>query len=73
MQTIDNVDNHGNNDDKDYPELPKAVIREAKGKTKIKFGTRNGSEIKSGTLTKLRYKVTHKKGGIEGRLGGSVS
>lgn len=49
MQTINNEKNHGNNDDKDYPELPKADIREGNGKTKIKFGTRKGLEIRSGT------------------------
>lgn len=40
MQTMDNEDNHSNNDDKDYPELTKAVIMEGNGKTKIRFGTR---------------------------------
>lgn len=40
METMDNEDNHGNNDDKDYPELPKAVITEGNGKTKIKSGSR---------------------------------
>lgn len=72
METINNVENHGNNDDKDYPELPKADIREGNVKTKNKFGMRKGLEIKSGTLTKLTYKITHEKGSIEQYLGGSV-
>lgn len=44
MQTIDNVDNHGNNDDKDYPELPR--LSSGKQRVKLKSSLEPGMDQK---------------------------